>query len=285
MDIELKKELNETWTANYDAGVGSYGRYIQKIFANRMTDRSRLSLTGNLNDDDARSNNKSFGVDFHMNNGKTRKENRRFEMGGHIGFHDSRSHSQTWRNAENYTGTTNASQFSNSNNYSKNKSSGLGGNLRMEWHPDTMTTVTANTNLSFNKSHSFSRSRSARFNNDPYTITNDEDPLDNVFDKDFSAEYMPELFKATINRNSNSSKSQGNSYSFGLNGNLTAKAETSALILQYQAATDKTNLSALPTYIITNVRQTNATLSKTSTPPRLLIIGVTANASAIANLL
>ncbi len=81
-----------------------------------------------------------------------------------------------------------------------------------------MTTVTANTNLSFNKSHSFSRSRSARFNNDPYTITNDEDPLDNVFDKDFSAEYMPELFKATINRNSNSSKSQGNSYSFGLNG-------------------------------------------------------------------
>ena len=218
MDIELKKELNETWTANYDAGVGSYGRYVQKIFANRMTDRSRLSLTGNLNDDDARSNNKSFGVDFHMNNGKTRKENRRFEMGGHIGFHDSRSHSQTWRNAENYTGTTNASQFSNSNNYSKNKSSGLGGNLRMEWHPDTKNTVTAKTNLSFNKSHSFSRSRSARFNNDPYTITNDEDPLDNVFDKDFSAEYMPELFKATINRNSNSSKSQGNSYSFGLNG-------------------------------------------------------------------
>ncbi len=125
MDIELKKELNETWTANYDAGVGSYGRYIQKIFANRMTDRSVLASRETLTMTMQGQTNKSFGVDFHMNNGKTRKENRRFEMGGHIGFHDSRSHSQTWRNAENYTGTTNASQFSNSNNYSKTNLRGL----------------------------------------------------------------------------------------------------------------------------------------------------------------
>lgn len=219
MDIELKKELNETWTTSYDAGVGSYGRYIQKIFANRITDRSRLTLTGNMNDDDARSNNKSFGADFSTNNGKMKKENGRFELGGHIGGHNDHSHSQTWRNAENYKGTGQTSQFSNSNSYNKNKSAGLSGNLRMEWHPDTLTIVTASTNLSFSKTRTFSRSRSVNFNNDPYNIT-DNDPLDNVFSDDFSEETMPELYKATINRKASSSKGNGDSYSFALTGML-----------------------------------------------------------------
>ncbi len=220
MDIELKKELNETWIANYDAGVGSYGRYIQKIFANRMTDRSRLTLTGNMNNDDARSNNKSFGADFSINNGKMKKENGRLELGGHIGGHNDHSHNQTWRNAENYMGTGQTSQFSNSDSYNKNKSAGLSGNLRMEWHPDTLTVVTASTNLSFTKTNSFSRSRSVRFNNDPYAIVNDNDPLGNVFSDDFSEETMPELYGATINRKATTSKGNGDSYSFALTGML-----------------------------------------------------------------
>ncbi len=216
MDIELKKELNEAWTINYDAAAGSYGRYIQKVFANRMTDRSRLSFTANMNDEDARSNNKSLGADFQINNGKTRKENRRLEIGGHMGMHDNRSHGKTWRSAENYIGASQTSQFSNSDRYSKNKSTGFGGNLRMEWHPDTLTTVTANTNFSFNKSRTFSLSRSARFNSDPYEITNGEDPIGSVFGNDFSYEHTPEIYNATINRNSNTSKSNGNNYSFGI---------------------------------------------------------------------
>lgn len=218
MDIELKNELNETWTANYDAGVGSYGRYVQKVFANRITDRSRLTLTGNMNDDDARSNNKSFGADFNVNNGKMRKESGRFEIGGHIGGHNNRSHGNTWRNAENYVGTSQTSQFSNSANYNKNKSEGISGNVRMEWHPDTLTTVTANTNLAFGKRRSYTSSRSVRFNGDPYGLVNDNDPLGNVFSDGFSKENMPELYGATINRNATYTKWNGNSYSFSLNG-------------------------------------------------------------------
>lgn len=57
-----------------------------------------------MNNDDARSNNKSFGADFSTNNGKMKKENGRFELGGHIGGHNDHSHNQTWRNAENYMG-------------------------------------------------------------------------------------------------------------------------------------------------------------------------------------
>lgn len=218
LDIELKKELNETWVTNYDAGVGDYGRYLQKLFANRFTDRSRLTLTGTAEDDDARSNNKSFGADFNANNGKTRKENGRFEIGGHLGGHNNHSHSQSWRTAENYTGTGQTSQFSNSNNYNKSRSAGINGNVRMEWHPDTLTTITANSSLNFNNSRGYSRSRSARFSDDPNAIVPDGDsPLDYVFADDFSVETSPALYEAIINSNSSASKNSSDSHSFSLN--------------------------------------------------------------------
>lgn len=216
MDIELKKELNETWTTNYDAGVGSYGRYINKLFANRITDNSRLTLTGNAQNDDARSDNKSFGADFNVNNGKKRDENGRFEIGGNLHGNNNHSHSESWRAAENYTGTSGTSQFSNSNNYNKDRSSGIGGHLRMEWHPDTLTTVTASNNLGFNNSRSYARSLSARFNSDPYEYTPESNPLDSVFSDRFSTNMMPGLYGATINRNSTRRKSRNHSYNYSL---------------------------------------------------------------------
>lgn len=218
MDIELKKELDESWITNYDAGVGSSGRYLQKVFANRMTSRSRLTFTGNMNDDDARSNNKHVGIDFNVNNGKDRKENGRFETGGHISASNNHSHSQSWRNAENYIGASNVSQFSNSNNYNKNRSSAISGNARIEWHPDTLTTVTASTNFSHGNSHSYSRSMSARFNSDPYELTSTNDPLDDVFSEDFSQQTMAELYNATINRNSSENKRKSNNDAFSFSG-------------------------------------------------------------------
>ena len=216
MDIELKKELNETWTTNYSAGIGSKGRYLQKLFANRITDRSRLTVTANLNDDDARSNNKSFGTDFSTNNNRTKKEKGRFEIGGHVGWHDNRSHSQTWRSSENYTGTSASSQFSNSYSYNKAKSAGWSGNVRMEWHPDTLTTVTANGNINISRSGSFARSQSARFNSDPYGLTESKNPLSDIFSDNFSEETNPGLYRAAINSKNNTSKSRSHKNSFQL---------------------------------------------------------------------
>lgn len=213
MDIELKKELNETWITNYDAGVGSKGRYLQKAFANRMTERSRISLVGNASDDDARSNNKTAGADFSVNNGRDRKQNGRFEAGGHLEAHNNHSHSQTWRSAENYIGSQQTSQFSNSNNYNKSRNTGLGGNFRIEWHPDTLTTVTSNASFNTGDSRSYSRARSARLNADPYSLVSGDSPLDSIFADDFSAATFPALYAAAINRNGNESKGNNDSRS------------------------------------------------------------------------
>ena len=217
MDIELKKELNETWITNLDGAVGSQGRYIEKLFANRITDLSRLTVTGNMRDEDARSTDKHLGVDFSANNKRDKKEAGRFEMGGNIGIGGKRSHSESWRSAENFINSDGASSFSNSNTYNKNRSESLNGNIRMEWHPDTMTTVTARQQFSINRSHSYSHSLSARFSENPYDILPDNDPLDKIFDGNFSHETLPELYDITVNSNKRASKNRGHNHSYNLN--------------------------------------------------------------------
>ena len=117
MDIVLKQELNETWIANLDGAAGSEGRYINKLFANRITDLSRLTVTGNLRNEDARSTNKQLGFDFNINNGRKKNEAGRFELGGNAGINNNRSHGESWRNAENFISSGSTSSFSNKNSF------------------------------------------------------------------------------------------------------------------------------------------------------------------------
>lgn len=217
MDIELKKELNESWITSYDAAIGTEGRYIQKAFANRMTDRSRITLNGNMADDDARSDNKSIGADFNFTNGRDKKENGRFELGGRVHASDNRSHGRTWRSSENYTGATQASQFSLSDRYNRNKSSSYGFGARMEWHPDTLTSVIVNTDGSKTHSSGYTSARSARFDADPYADDLISRPLDHIFLSDVPVGSDSAFYKSAINRNENSSKSSTDGYSFSAN--------------------------------------------------------------------
>lgn len=217
MDIVLKQELNETWIANLDGAAGSEGRYINKLFANRITDLSRLTVTGNLRNEDARSTNKQLGFDFNINNGRKKNEAGRFELGGNAGINNNRSHGESWRNAENFISSGSTSSFSNNNSYNKNRSTSANANLRLEWQPDTMTTITANKRFSIGRSNAYSRTRSATFSGDPYEIVQDGDPLGEIFDENFSQETMPEFYPIAVNRDSRESKSRRRNFSYGFN--------------------------------------------------------------------
>lgn len=49
LDVQLKKEYKQGYLGNIEAGVGTDKRYMSRAFALRFTDRSRLSLYGNMN--------------------------------------------------------------------------------------------------------------------------------------------------------------------------------------------------------------------------------------------
>lgn len=206
MDIRLKKELNETWISNLDLAYGSADRYQAKLFANRMTDNSRISITGGTENTNARNINRNIGADLNFTNNKKRNEAGRYELGGHINLNSNAGHSSSWRNSEQFNSGT-SSSFSNNSNYNKNRSNGISGNLRLMWKPDTLSTITFSPNFSYNKNFSFSRSNSANFNADPYKYT--DDPLKSIFQSDS----IPEIQSIAVNRNGNRSMNNGNSHS------------------------------------------------------------------------
>lgn len=211
MDIKLKKELNESWISNLDLAYGSEDRYQAKLFANRMTDNSRISLTGGTENTDARNINRRMGVDMNFSNNKKRNEAGRYEIGGHININSRAGHSSSWRSSEQFN-TGSSSSFSNSDSYNKNRSNGISGNLRLQWQPDTLSTLTFSPTFRWDKSFGYSRSRSASFNSDPYDLTSN--PLDAMFNDDIS----PELQAIAVNRNGN--RSQNNNRNHSLSGNL-----------------------------------------------------------------
>lgn len=49
MDVNLKKQYAIGWIANTEWGVGTENRYLGRLFANRFTPGSRITLVGNLN--------------------------------------------------------------------------------------------------------------------------------------------------------------------------------------------------------------------------------------------
>lgn len=49
MDVKLKKEYNQGWMINLEAGGGTEDRYMFRAFANRFTNNSRITLVGNVN--------------------------------------------------------------------------------------------------------------------------------------------------------------------------------------------------------------------------------------------
>lgn len=49
LDVKLKKEYNQGWIFNLEAGVGTSDRYLGRAFVNRFTDNTRVSLVATVN--------------------------------------------------------------------------------------------------------------------------------------------------------------------------------------------------------------------------------------------
>ena len=224
LDVGLKKELKENWIANIDLAAGNKDRYAENVFINRYTDRSRISLFGNANNTGDRGfrggwrggasglqSNKSLGMDFNWSNGKTEKENGRFEIGGNARYSHSNSDTKTRTNSETFlTGTSTSSSFANSLSYSKNYNTNFNAELRLEWHPDTLTTIMFGPEFSHSESSSWSNSKSATFNDDPYEIDGMKNPLDSMYQQNINEQ----LLGIAVNRNLRKSIGDSKSNSF-----------------------------------------------------------------------
>lgn len=232
LDISTKRELNQSWVANADLGYGNHDRYSGRLFATRFTDNSRVTAYGAANNTNDQGfggprgfgggggglvANKNAGIDFDWGNGKKRFTAGYFEVGGNVRYSHTNSDVLTTSNSQMFLSSGSTQSFDNSWSHSVNKNTSVNSDFRLEWSPDSFTTITFRPSYNYNQTWNSGNSRSVTFSSSPYDLPGMASPLDSIFAENAAQRY-PELYALMVNANNR--LSLGNSHSHNVTGSL-----------------------------------------------------------------
>ncbi|HNU36858.1 MAG TPA: TonB-dependent receptor [Macellibacteroides fermentans] len=178
INLTVKPGMKQGWFGNAFAGYGSEKRYEGNAMVNRFINNDQFTFMGGLNN----TNNMGFsdlastmfaGMGgggrggfgrFGSGNGITssgnaglnfsKEFNKKMTLGGNARY----SHSDN--DAESISKTQNifqndSSSYYNESNISRTKSDNVGLNLRMEWKPDTLTSIIFTPDMSYSRNNTF----------------------------------------------------------------------------------------------------------------------------------
>jgi hypothetical protein len=177
INLVVKPGMKEGWFGNGFAGYGSDDRYEGSLMINRFVNTDQMTLMGGLNN----TNNLGFsdlassmfqgmgsgGGGFRMaggNSGITTSGNGGFNfakdfnskltLNGNVRYN--RSDNDAISSSTSETRLANDSiRYTDSQNARNRVNDNWGANLRLEWKPDTMTTIQFRPNFSYSQSHSW----------------------------------------------------------------------------------------------------------------------------------
>ncbi len=214
LDLQMKKNVEEGLFANVDLGYGSKDRYTAKAMGNYFTETQRYTAilsANNTNDRGMTGGGRGGGLVNAKHGGfNFATDTEKWETGGNIRFNHNNSDSRSYTSSETFMSGNANNRFSNSNRTAFGHNVGVGGNFRIEWKPDTMTSVIFLPSFSYSENDSWSRSQSATFDEDPFTRVS--------YPKDMFGEVIEGL--ETIALNSNRNESLGLTKSQSLNAML-----------------------------------------------------------------
>lgn len=174
LDLTVKKGMKQGWIGNLIAGYGNKDRYEVGGMLSRFQDDSSLSIIGSVNNTNSQgfsefgdagqglgggragsgiTSTKSLGVNF-------AKDTEKLQIGGNVQYgysdNDARSETSTERFASgDHVDATNAS---------RRKRHDARADFRLEWRPDTLTTIIFRPNVSYSHTNSGSASTSETVN-------------------------------------------------------------------------------------------------------------------------
>ena len=234
LDLTVKKGMNQGWVGNIDGGIGTEKRYSGSANINRFASHggnsNQFSLIARANNVGDRRFGGGGGPQWRRSNGLTASkliganfamETEKFEFGASVRYNYRDNDAQSVGQVENFLPSGNSS-FANSNSANRNKNQNLNAHLRMEWRPDSMTTFFMRGGLSWGDTESTSKSLSATFNSDPYSVVDDPNKY-----LEFDSESNEELDKIRVNASDVASLSESNSLSANGNMQITRKLNDS----------------------------------------------------------
>lgn len=184
LDLTVKKGMKQGWIGNLIAGAGNKDRYEAGGMLSKFRDNSSLSIIGSLNNTNNQgfsefgdagqglsggnagsgiTTAKSLGINF-------AKDTKKFQVGGNVQYGYSDNDAQRKSSTEKFLGEE--SSYENSINTSQRKRHDVRTDFRLEWRPDSMTTIIFRPNASYSHTNSISASSSDAQNNDLQFINN-----------------------------------------------------------------------------------------------------------------
>lgn len=174
LDLSVKKGMKNGWYGNATAGAGSFHRYNLRGIVNHFNDNSNVSVLANgRNVPERQGWGRVSGLNSHKEGGMNfASKNTNMETGGSVTYKYDGSDYQNRSNTHELNAIHGAFRQSQSSSYGSNHS--LDAQFKMEWHPDTMTTILFRPNFTYSQSNNMSQSNSGKYNFDVSNMDQDE---------------------------------------------------------------------------------------------------------------
>ena len=214
LDFTVKPRMRNGINSNLDVGYGTEDRYGVNASVSRFSGNLRFNVVGGANNVNGRgfsgrrggrgggngqSTTKNTGVNVNYDNRKGLK------IDGGVRWNHNNNDTREKTSTENFVSRNAA--FSNRNSQSLSRSDSWNANFRIEWKPDTMTTINMRPTASYSTNDRRSENTSASYLENPYDFV--ENPLDNQSIDDLAARGV------MVNRRMGKSISSGETKSFG----------------------------------------------------------------------
>ena len=212
LDLSVKPELNKGWIGNVDLAAGTEDRYSGKFMLNRFVESNQFTVIGsanNVNDNGFPGGGGGFrwggqnglnavkigGFNFSV-------ENEKLEAGGSVNYNYRDADVRSKQNSETFV-SSQTSSFKNALDASRNKTTNLIGDFRLEWRPDTITWLMFRPRVTYGKTDNGSSSSSFTFNEDPELSTDELVEADDITSLVSKEKIINTIVRNTLNRSDN----------------------------------------------------------------------------------
>ena len=175
LDFTIKRGMNHGYMTNLDIAGGTQHRYASRAMGSSFTDNTRIMIIGNLNNKDENAGwwnrrglnaRKMLGTNLNYDDGKNLKMDANIRWNHRDGDNQNEEASERFYSQDYRT-------FSNNKSKSLSRSDNWWGNVRLEWKPDTLTTLLMRANGSKGSNDGLSMSTAVTFTDDPYLYVSD----------------------------------------------------------------------------------------------------------------
>ena len=182
LDFTIKRGMNRGYMTNLDIAGGTHHRYASRGMGSSFTDNTRVMAIGNFNNKDENAGwwnrrglnaRKMLETNLNYDDGKKLKIDANFRWNHRDGDNVNEVAREDFYSQDYRT-------FTNNNSSSLTRSNNWWGNVRLEWKPDTLTTLLMRANGNTGTNDGTTESSGATFSDDPYSYVTDPLSADGI---------------------------------------------------------------------------------------------------------